>query len=231
MKFFKLDFYTFYSVNRIASEANGDNIPNGIYFFKKIGNGEFIFEAPIFDYFFLESYDKKEHWEWKLLDAHKFTRNASNMSVCWLISQKLKILFESFNFSKPYFFYPSKLLFNGEKLDYYIFQFTGELIYKQTMEYVDYSNSFFWNPEKEEEIKVKDKDDFFLMYDKIYKENRSLKKIIQNKKLILKENLDFFPIGTFMKDNLVSERLKKAIEENGITGFEFSELNYEVIVP
>ena len=34
----------------------------------------------------------------------------------------------------------------------------------------------------------------------------------------------------FLGDKLVSERLKKAIEENNITGFEFSELDYEVIV-
>jgi len=48
--------------------------------------------------------------------------------------------------------------------------------------------------------------------------------------LVLNEAFDFFPMGTFLKDDLVSERLKQAIETVGITGFEFSELDYEVVV-
>jgi hypothetical protein len=42
--------------------------------------------------------------------------------------------------------------------------------------------------------------------------------------------LDFFPLGTYLDDDLVSERLKQAIVDMGITGFELSELDYEVVV-
>jgi hypothetical protein len=31
-------------------------------------------------------------------------------------------------------------------------------------------------------------------------------------------------------DKLFSERLEQATEDNGITGFDFSEVNYEVVV-
>ena len=53
---------------------------------------------------------------------------------------------------------------------------------------------------------------------------------LKNKKLVLKDNLDFFPIGTIMKDNIVSEKLKQAIEKENITGFEFSELEYDITI-
>ena len=55
-------------------------------------------------------------------------------------------------------------------------------------------------------------------------------KSISSLYIVLNNDLDFFPMQSFFKDNLISERLKQAIEENGITGFEFSELDYEVIV-
>ena len=34
---------------------------------------------------------------------------------------------------------------------------------------------------------------------------------------------------SFLGDNIVSERLKQAIEENGIIGFEFFDIDYEVV--
>ena len=37
-------------------------------------------------------------------------------------------------------------------------------------------------------------------------------------------------VGTWQGDILCSEHLKQAIEENGITGFEFFEIDYEVVV-
>ena len=49
------------------------------------------------------------------------------------------------------------------------------------------------------------------------------------KKIVLNKKLDFFPMQSFFQDNLVSENLKQAIEENGITGFEFFDIDYEVV--
>ena len=231
MRYYKIDIKGHYrEVGRIASDAEGDKIPNADYYFKKIRAGELVTDAPLFDYFYLKSFDKKEFWEWKLCDVHMFIGEASRLSICWFVSEKLRLLFAKFNLSIPNHFYPSKLLYKGEMLDYYIFQFTGNLVYKQTLDYVDYPASAFWNPEKKTDIIVSDKYNFLSEWDRVYKENNSIAKIIQFKKLVFKEHLDFFPIGTLMKDNIISEKLKNAMEENGIEGFEFSELDYEVAV-
>ena len=49
------------------------------------------------------------------------------------------------------------------------------------------------------------------------------------KKVVLTESFDFFPLIPISSDIIVSENLKQAIEENGITGFEFFEIDYEVV--
>ena len=229
MKYFRIDIKRFYDNDMIATNANGDKILNGSSYFWKMDKGELIQDAPIFDYFYLESFDEKKHWEWQINDVHGFIGEGSQISG-WLISVKLKTLLEKFKIASPCFYYLSKLLYKGRKMDYYIFQFSGRLIYEQTLLYIDYSHTIFWNPVKKENVMIENKEDFLPIYKKIYKENGSIDKVMQNKKLVLNNELDFFPMQNFLKDNIVSERLKQAIEENGITGFEFSELDYEVVV-
>jgi hypothetical protein len=226
MKYYKIDFQNFYNVGRVPSYANGDKILNAEFYFNKISQGEILLKFPVFDYFFLESFDKKEFWEWKLCDVHKFTKEASRLSG-WLISKKLKSLFEFFNLPKPYYLFPSKLLYKEEKLDYYIFQFAGKFIYKQTTEYINYKKSNFLNPATNIITSFENNDDYARHSEKLYFEK---KMDFVKKKLAIDEKIDFLPMQSFLKDNIVSERLKNAIEENNITGFEFSELDYEVIV-
>ncbi|MDO4230449.1 MAG: hypothetical protein Q4C98_11595, partial [Capnocytophaga sp.] len=50
------------------------------------------------------------------------------------------------------------------------------------------------------------------------------------KKVVLTEFFDFIPLNPISSDIIVSEILKQAIEDNNIIGFEFSELDYEVVV-
>ncbi|MFK8286815.1 hypothetical protein ACI76Z_07210 [Capnocytophaga canimorsus] len=61
----------------------------------------------------------------------------------------------------------------------------------------------------------------------IEKFTESIKKIKINK-LILKTYFDI--LYSTNNEIIVSETLKQAIEVNNITGFEFSELDYEVVV-
>lgn len=42
----------------VATNANGSKIPNGSDYFWRMDNGEIILDAPVFDYFYLESFDK-----------------------------------------------------------------------------------------------------------------------------------------------------------------------------
>lgn len=231
MKYHKIEIKGHYwESGRIASDVDVENIHNADYYFKRIRNGEIVIDAPIFDNFYLQSFDKKEFWEWKLFDVHGFIGEASRLSTCWFISKKLKLLLNQFRLPNPNHYYASKLKYKENKLDYYVFQFAGKLIYEHTLEYINYINSIFWNPEKDEDIIVQNKDNFLFEYDRVDAENRSIHKIIQNKKLVLKEPLDFFPMNSLSMGNIISEKLKNAIEETGIEGFEFSELDYEVVV-
>ena len=227
MKYYKIQIQSLYG-DRISSSANGKNIKNAEYYFDKIGKGEIVSGAPLFDYFYLESIDKREYWECQLNDIHDFIGEGSQIPG-WLVSEKLKILLEKFIVTEPYFYYPSKLLYKGEKLNYYIFQFTGIKIFTETLSYINFNKSIFYDPIKKGNVMVGNSDEFISKYKKIYKANGYDNKL-KNKKIVLKENLDFIPLGTFMSDNIISERLKQTIEAKGIKGFEFSEIEYEVKV-
>ncbi len=229
MKYYKIQIQSFYPNERIASTAVGDKITTIGDYFEKIGKGEIIEDAPLFDYFYLESYDQKKYWEWKLFDVHNLRGEGVN-PPCWLISDDLKLLLENVNLSYPNHFYPSKLLYKGNKLSYYIFQFAGQVIIDKVREkYINWNGSVFTNPIDGSYPSIKSLQNFI-------NESRLIRKVskydkeIRLQKLVLNKTLDFFPMGTYLNDDLVSERLKMAIEDMGITGFEFSELDYEVVV-
>ena len=226
MEYFKINFKKYRNVGRVPSYANGDNILNAEFYSNKISQGEILLETPIFDCFFLESFDNKEYWEWYLSDVYEFTKEWGR-TYCWLISTKLQQVLSNYVLTKPYHFYPSQLLYKGKKLDYYLFQFVGKSIYKQTTEYIDYKKSKFLNPYENIIVNFENNDDYARQSDVLYFKT---KKDFIKQEIVLKEDFDFFPMQSFLKDNLVSEKLKNAIEENGIEGFEFSELDYEVVV-
>lgn len=144
MKYYKIQIKSFYN-DRIASSANFiDNSNEKI--FEAIGGGEILQNIPVFDYFFLESFDEKKYWEWKLFDVHKFIGESSRMLGSLLVSLKLKELFNKFKISKPHFYYKSNLVYKDKKYEYYIFQFTGKKIYKDLTKYINFSKSVFFNP-------------------------------------------------------------------------------------
>jgi hypothetical protein len=230
MKYFEIKIRGFYANEMIASDANGDKVSDAALYFQAISEGKVLKDAPIFDYFFLESYDRKKNWEWKLLDVHGLIREASRISG-WLISDDLKLLLENFNLPISCHLYPSKLLYKKNKLDYFILRFSGRTTFQQSLlRYIDYSRTIFRNPKNAENIIIHGANDFLPTYTRVYDENESLDLAMQNKRLVLNEALDFFPMQNFLGQNIVSEKLKEAIETMGITGFEFSELDYEVVI-
>jgi hypothetical protein len=219
MKYFKIEIKGHYrEVGRIASDANGDKIPNAETLFKKMKDGD-KFNLPVLDYFFLESFDKKEFWEWILCDVYTFTKNA-NWIIGWYISDDLKLLLENLKIAPTYHFYETRLLYKGKKLKYWIFQFPIE-----PYQNIDFQKSEFKFNNEDKIYNFYSEEEFLLFYRKEYRETkRDLKTI----KVCLKKNYDIFK--TTNNDIVVSEKLKNAIEETDIEGFEFSELNYEVVV-
>lgn len=226
MGYYKIDIKRSFPNDMVATNAEGEKIPNAEDYFYQMDRGEEISSPPLFDYFYLKSFDQKEYWEWMLSDVYDFIGEGSQIPG-WLISEKLKNVFDRFNLVEPHFMYNSKLMFKGEKLDYFIFHFRGKVLTDFIREKMSFSKSIFANPITNEIFRVDNKNDFvtkkkacLIAYDSK----------IEIKQIVLKEDIDFFPMQSFLVDNLVSKRLKEAIEQEGITGFEFTELDYEVII-
>ena len=222
MKYYKIKRKTrFPELGRIASGAEGKNVPEKEYFYR-IGKGEIIENTPIFDYFVLKSFDKEKYWEWALFDVHNFIGVGSIMCG-WYISDKLKSLLEKFKIAPKYHFYETRLLYKEEKFKYWIFQFPIEPLKNIIFEK---SNFYYIKDGKQNEIKIKNESEFMQIRSDLFIEEDIE---LECSKVCL---LDSFDI-VYQQPNggvLCSEHLKQAIEENGITGFEFFEIDYEVVV-
>ena len=221
MKYYKIKRKTrFPELGRIASGAEGKNVPEKEYFYR-IGKREIIENTPIFDYFVLKSFDKEKYWEWALFDVHDFIGVGSIMCG-WYISDKLKTILEKFRIAPKYHFYETRLLYKEEKFKYWIFQFPIEPLKNIIFEK---SNFYYIKDGKQNEIKIKNESEFMqIRRDLFIGEDIEL----ECSKVCLLDSFDIVyqqPNG----DILCSEHLKQAIEENGITGFEFFDIDYEVV--
>jgi hypothetical protein len=218
MEYYKIKIRGHYpEYGRIACDANGNNIPNAEILFRKMKD-EKISDLPILDYFFLESFDEKQYWEWILCDVYTFTK-LSNYIQGWYISDNFKLFLENFKIAPQYHFYETRLLYKRDKIKYWIFQFPINPLQNYNYE----KSEYYLDDIRVTGLKtVKEYD----QYDyRIWKET---KKNIKWKNIVLIDNFDL--VKTMQNDIVVSEKLKNAIEENGISGFEFSELDYEVVV-
>ena len=218
MKYYKIDYKgIFKEENKVLGQANGEFVPNGRFYFDRIRKDEIIEDAPVFDYFHLQSFDKKKFWEWRLQDVHG-GMGVYPSGAFWYISDKLKSLLEKFRIAPKYHFYETRLLYKGEKFKYWIFQFPID--YFQN---VKYEKSFYEIPDENILLNFKNKEEFLAANKE---EFRKTKKELITKKICYSENDDLVANDT---DILCSECLKQSIEENGIIGFEFFEIDYEVI--
>ena len=93
------------------------------------------------------------------------------------------------------------------------------------MQFVNFSQSIFHA--NNENYVFNSYEDWSDKNDEIYDE---CKEKLIFKKVVLTESFDFDIVDTWHGDILCSERLKQSIEENGITGFEFFDIDYEVVV-
>lgn len=230
MKYYKIDIQgRFPKENRILGQANGEKVLNGKLFFDRMGKGEIIRNAPLFSDFFLQSYDKPQFWDWRLQDIHGFIGEYPTGGA-WYISQRLKVLLEKFNIAKGFWFYPTKLLYKEENKDYWIFQFAAQDDGINNKSYIDFSKSLFINPNNSDKLIIANLEEYNTIRKKIEEESDYEKDII-TQKISLTEDVDFITFfGINSEGIIVSEKLKKAIENFNIEGFEFSDINFEIKV-
>ena len=231
MKYYKVETITQYNYGeRVLPRVNGKNVPNGKYYFnqmeKVVGNSwvrEIIDDAPIFDYFHLETLGTSNVWEWKLQDIHGFT-GTSPGGGNWFISKKYKEILEIYKIAPRYKFYLSKLKYRSEKLDYYVLQF-ADIIFQN----INFAKSFFYieNQQYEQIDHIFKANEYLDWSNELY---RSSKKKVIWERYAINDAYDLVPMYGLRSDVLISDRLRTAIEEAKIDGVRFEEVKYEVIV-
>lgn len=193
--------------DKVLGHANGEFVFDAKNYFSKIGKGEIIKDVPIFDYFHLESFGPKEEWEWKLQDVHGFISTGSIMGANWYISNDFKILLENFKVAPEYHFYETKLLYKGNKLKYWIFQFTASYRKLNKMQFINFPKTQF-STNKGELYMFNSYEDYSEKNEEIYdKDNEDLEPL----KIVLNEFFDFIPLNPLNSDIIISEKLKNAI--------------------
>lgn len=216
------------SPEEVIGHANGRNIPDGDLYFKRMSKGEIIKDAPVFDYFFLQSFGNKEDWEWKLQDVHGFIDVGSRI-VGWYVSDKFKYVVENLEIAKEYCFYSTKLLYRSARLDYWIFQFEGMYGAMNKSSYVDFEKSVFYNEANGDLIPVDNYNDLEVKSNEIgikYNYEKELKP----SKIVLNSNVDFIPLNTICGDIIVSDKFKNEFEKNGLEGLIFEKIqDYQVV--
>lgn len=144
------------------------------------------------------------------------------------LSDRAKQVFEQFDIAKGYHFYPSKLLYKGDKLDYWIFQYAANDNGLSHKLYIDYPKSVFYDEQQDIELKISDYEEFKIIRDRIGEDTDYEKDLIAQK-TALNQPVDFIPFfGINSNGTVASEKLKLAIEAADLVGFEFKEVEYEV---
>ena len=230
MKYYKIKLQRNFENDMIATNACGDYVEKGELYFRQIEEELLLESPPVFDYFFLKSFDKKKYWEWILCDVHRFIGGGSRMNTgSFFVSPLLKELLESVKLAKPYLFYPSKLKYKGVKVGRYIFHYFGEKIIEEKMTYVDFQSSSICCTTNNRQVQIKDITEY-LKVDEEIGEATDYDNGLKVKKLMLKDELDLYFIGYIGCGMIASDRFRKKVESEGIIGFEFHELDYEVVV-
>ncbi|MFH6989228.1 imm11 family protein [Flavobacterium collinsii] len=219
MRYYKFTISLSNDDGRISSSASVDKIPNIENLFEKIRYGEIMENFPIIDSFYLESYDEEKYWENQKNDIHTLIGKV-NILIGWYVSEDLKSLLENFKIAPKYNFYETILLYKGSKFKYWIFQFPID-----QFEIIDFQKSKFSLDGEYTLYNFSSKEDYLSFYRTEYRSTKRKLKIVQQ---VLVDSYDIF--ATTNNDKVMSEKLKNSIEKMGLTGFEFSEVDYEIVV-
>lgn len=208
-------------------KANGDTVTNGKELMRLIGTPDFdTSNLPIFDYFHLETSDRsKKLWEWCLNDIHQIEGLYSPSTFSLFVSPKVKDILSKYVIAEPFGFVQSKLKYKSSKLDYFIFCCFRYCRFDETV----FNESIFqiFNDAISRKELIGDYHGKIENYEGFKQAEKEIREKLGRgdilfKKAVLTKYYDFFMV---FNDRFfyVSERLKNALEENGITGIEFEE--------
>lgn len=203
----------------------GDTVKNGRKLIPLIGQPDFDTSTlPIFDYFHLKTSDSnKLLWERCLLDVHQMDGIYSPSNFCMYVSPKFKGIVSKYALPAISGLILSKLKYKGKKIDYYIFNCTifstfNDLRYSESTFQI-FNNRLDGKFIADYENKINN----YLDWQSTVLELRKKQQTIYTKKAVLSKYYDFFMLYGDV-NFYVSERLKKDLEANNITGIDFLEV-------
>ena len=212
--------------HRIYPKANGKYLNHlDLFHSGKIYRDNFVSDDLCLDYFFLSDLDGNID-DWILMDVHRVSSPPyANVAVKgFLASIKLKEIITSYKISEPFRLYPSKLMYQGKKTDYFLFQMA-----RKNLEGFNFKKSQLFEIDLTDSTCKKE-------LDMPQDENQFLRNIIiggqrlsrkePNKRLLLEAVMEnYCDIFYFTTTGIVvSEPLKNEIESQNITGLEFSKV-------
>ena len=222
MKYFLMNYD--FKINGISIPSlNGDTVKNYQEFFNngKCKVSTFYDKNYEFDYLRPQEEGEVKNAPKVIADFHMWIGEEPRKGLFYPISKKFKELLEGFNQSE-YRFYNGKVLFKGDFYPYFVWR----VISTKYKEHIDYSQTLFnnlnsWRRQMHDELVVKQFDSHkeMKMYFKSHWRNHW-----NYERLVMKSsfrNLDYCYIFGLGSGNVVSERLKIAIEEAGLTGIRF----------
>jgi hypothetical protein len=184
------------------------------FYFNDLKMFEPVYEDIVYDHF----------------NDYQFWAGESPLAFSVPVSQKFRDLFERFDLAGCKF-YAGDLNFKGEKYPFNVFHYLDEAWF----EYIDLEKTIFCeivNPmteyKKGEIIKIESIEDFYNIEKKLSINCRDIYvgevKRIGLGEIHLKQKKDFIYFPELF--SCVSERLKNAIEEAGLTGIEFKAIEH-----
>ena len=225
MKYYLLDYKT--SIDGISIPGlNGVTVKGYEDFFdnEKCSPTTFYDRNYEFDYLTPMSFGEVKKEPQIIVDFHLWIGEEPMGGRFYPISKKLKELLENYN-QPEHKFYKAKVLFKDEFQSYFVWR----ILSKKYQEYIDFNKTYYNNLNsyrklKHEELEIKQ----FSSYNEMRAYSRSNWSRSWNyEKIVMKSSfrdIDYCYVSGLNGGNLVSERLKIAIEEAGLTGIRFEQV-------
>ena len=222
MKYYLFNYQS--NINGIISPGlSGNTVKNYQDFFnnKKCTPTTFYDKEYEFDYLTPLPFGEGETEPQIIADFHLWINKRPMKGKFYPISKKFKEILEQHT-QFDHRFYKARVLFKGEYFPYFVWR----ILSKKYQEYIDfdktrYNNLNTWRKLKHDKLEVKQ----FSSYDKMDKYSEDNWDYDWNyERLVMKpsfRDLDYCYIFGLGNGNIVSERLKIAIEEAGLTGIRF----------